>query len=132
MKDQVKLFKLVFDTLNQLTENQLHDLLNKKAKLKISYVEEVKSEQEKIDDKNLEAQVKYLVNELSTVSTREEAISILSNSNINKNILKSVSKSYSISLSSKDTNTVIIEKIVESLIGSKLRFDALLNTNLKN
>lgn len=40
-------------------------------------------------------------------------------------------KKYNIPLGSKETNSQIVEKIVENIVGSKLKFDVLLNTNLK-
>lgn len=44
---------------------------------------------------------------------------------------KSYCKRYNIPLGSKDTNVQIIDKLVENVVGSKLKFDALLNTDLK-
>lgn len=46
--------------------------------------------------------------------------------------LKENAKKYNIPLGSKETNSQIIKKIVENVIGSKLRFNALLSTDLKS
>ena len=48
-----------------------------------------------------------------------------------KSELKAIAQKYNIPIGSKDTNTQIIDKIIENVVGSRLKFDALLNTNLK-
>ena len=42
-----------------------------------------------------------------------------------------MAKKYGVPIGSKETNSQIIDKIIENVVGSKLKFDALLNTDLK-
>lgn len=56
----------------------------------------------------------------------------ITNLHLIKKELKAIAKKYNIPLGSKETNEQIVEKIIENIVGSKLRFDALLNTDLKN
>ncbi|MGX7200766.1 hypothetical protein BCR22_08275 [Enterococcus plantarum] len=130
MKEQIQLMKLVFDTLNKLSTTQLDDLLAKKAQLKLIYPEEKKVKNE-ISNNEIDKIVNEISNELEQVDSRDKAESILNNRTINKQMLKLISKKYNISLNGKDSNTVIIEKIIENVVGSKIKFDALLNTDLK-
>lgn len=130
MKEQIQLMKLVFDTFNKLSTTQLDDLLAKKAQLKLIYPEEKKVKNE-ISNNEIDKIVNEISNELKQADSRDKAESILNNRTINKQMLKLISKKYNISLNGKDSNTVIIEKIIENVVGSKIKFDALLNTDLK-
>lgn len=79
-----------------------------------------------------------IVNELSDdfyaqferCQLRESAQKLFDTSNFQKSTLKSIAKHYSVPVGSKDRNQQIVSKIIETGIGSKLKFDTLLNTNL--
>ncbi|MDD2957181.1 MAG: hypothetical protein PHR92_01435 [Lachnospiraceae bacterium] len=124
MKEQIKLLRLILDIFEGLSEDQLRDLLDKKAKIKIEY------------PKPQDCQLKFGVLhdevfvKLDSLTSRDDATEYFKGLNLTKASLKEIADHYSIPLGSKDTNTQIVEKIIENVIGSKLRFDALLNTNL--
>lgn len=128
MKETIAAFKFVLDFLSQLNEEQLSDVINNKAKLKLEY-EKVTINQER-DTDNVE-NIKEICNKIEALNSREEAIQYLQSININKNTLKAIVKQYNVPFTSKDTNAQLINKIVEGVVGAKLRFDALLNTNLE-
>ena len=125
MKDTVTVLKLVIDFLDRLNENELYDIINHKAKLKLEY------EKTKVSVDYDTERVSEICKKLETITIREEATEYLKSLNINKNTLKEIVRQYNIPCTSKDTNTELIVKIVESVVGAKLRFDALLNTNLE-
>lgn len=128
MKDEIKLMKFIFDFLNKLNEKQLDDLLHKKAKLNLDYP--VDKNREEIDFK-LKAEVDNVVLKLQNSNTREQALKLLNNEKNSKKILKEIAKKFNISINYRDSNQIVIDKIIENVIGSKLRFDALLNPDIK-
>lgn len=126
MKTQVQLLKIVFDFLDQLPEEQLALLIEKKARLKL--------ETEKNPSKGsrtAEFDVEEVCKRLECCSTREEAMQYMTEVSLSRAGLKAVAKKYNIPLGSKDRSNQIAEKIIENVVGSRLRFDALLNTDLK-
>ena len=124
MKDNVLLLKIIFDFLSQLNEKQLDDLLNKKAKLKLDTIEK---EIEVTKDFSLNS----ICNELERKNSREDALEYLGELNLNKQNLKTLVRYYKIPMASKATNIQMTDAIIEAVIGSKLRYDALYNTELK-
>lgn len=126
MKEQIQLLKIIFDFLAHLTEEQINMLINKKAKLKLEIEKDVVSEPKSkicIDE---------VCETIQEFTTREEATEYINQLALLKSDLKAIARKYNIPLGSKATNIQITEKIIENVIGSKLKFDALLSTDLKN
>ncbi len=126
MKETISVLKIVLDFLNQLSDSELSDIMNKKAKLKLDYG----SKANKIVDKE---NVKIICERLESLTTRECAFEYLKEFEADRNLLKSIAKEYKIPFTSKDkdSNKELVEKIIEGVVGAKLRFDALLNTKLE-
>ena len=126
MKEQVQLLKIVFDFLDDLSEEQLEMLVNNKAKLNL-VVEKVEVNKTNIS----EIYVDDICENMEHFTTREEALEYITSLSLLKNQLKAMAKKYGVPIGSKETNSQIIDKIIENVVGSKLKFDALLNTDLK-
>lgn len=126
MKVEVQLLKIVFDFLDSLSEEQLKMLIAKKARLDFIAEKPIKKE-----TKSIQICVDEICGKLEKISTREEAIGYITSLSLLKSELKAIAKKYDIPIGSKDTNNQIVDKIIENIVGSRLRFDALLNTNLK-
>jgi len=126
MRDFISLTKIVMDTLEQLTDEQLNDILTKQAKLRIEYPKKARIMESPAKDVNEFAVM------IDSFKSREEAKAYLNGLKASKATLRDIARHYSIPVKSNDTNAKIIDSIVENVIGSKLRFDALLNTNLNN
>jgi len=126
MRDFIRLTKIVMDTLDQLTDEQINDILSKQAKLKIEYPKKARAIEAPAQD------ISEHVRNIDLFQTREEAKVYLSGLKANKKTFSDIAKHYSVPVRSKDTNAKIIDSIVEVVIGSKLRFDALLSTDLIN
>ncbi len=124
MKNQTKLLRILLDTIDRLSEEEISSLLSGKAHLKL----EISSEQKNCKTVN-EIPSDFLT-QLEGCKFRESAKKLFDESTFSKSELKAISKHYSIPIGSKDTNTQIIGKIIEIVVGSKLKYDALLNTNL--
>lgn len=126
MKEQIELMKVVFDFLDHLSEEQIRMLVSQKAKLRLEI------EREMLNETTTKICIDEVCDEIEKFTTREDAIEYISKLSLLKVDLKAIAKKYNIPMGSKETNTQMIDKIVENVVGSKLRFDALLNTDLKH
>lgn len=134
MKDTLKIMKFIIDFLDQLSESELSDVINNKVKLRLEYTSSNKHGINKVEKgtsaKSIgENEIKDICNGLEKLSSRELAIEYLEKYNITKVTLKAIANRYNIPVTTKDTNAKLINKIVEGVVGSKLRFDALLDTD---
>ena len=125
MKQSVAVLKIVFDFLDKCSEDDLLLLRIGKAKLKIEYPKEKPVHQE------TDINISEILNEIESFTTIESARAYFSDKKFNKAILKKIAEKNNISTSPKATNEQLINKIIEILIGSKLRYDALLNMDIK-
>lgn len=126
MNNSVLLFKIVFDFLNGLSDSQIEELINEKTHLKIE-VNRSKSNPKTILD---ESSISSICAELEEKTTREAARSYLTGININKAALRLLVKHYNIPLISKATNSQMVDAIIEAVVGSKIRYEALYSTKL--
>lgn len=126
MKEQIQLFKIIFDFLDNLSEEQLKLLIAKKARLNVEIEKTITEE-----SKPIHICVEEICEKIEGFSTREDALEYITGLSLLKAELKAIAKKYDIPIGSKETNNQIAEKIIENVVGSKLRFDALLNTDLK-
>lgn len=127
MKNDVQLLKIVVDFLSRLSDEQVNDLLNKNARLTLEAVSKKKDTPKSPQDEETLANICAQIN---AFSTREDAQTYFATKKFSKKMLQTIAKSYDIALTSKDSRETITNKIIETLIGSKLRFDALLTTDL--
>lgn len=124
MKDTLKLLKLTLDFLNDLSEDDISALLNKQARLKIEFPSQKKPTRTatKLTDSFFQ--------EFDSFKTREKARALFEQCAFRKPDLLEIAKHYAIPLSGKESNPQIIDRIIESTIGSKLKFNTLLTTNI--
>lgn len=122
MKDYIKLQKVIIDFIDQLTEEQIAELLSKKAKLKIEKTEFKK--------KTLNIDISGITTKLDNFESRIEAEEYISSISPNVDLLRQLSKHYSIANYSKLKSQDMIEKIISATVGTKERHKALYETNL--
>lgn len=127
MNSSVLLMKIVFDFLSSLDDSQIEKLLNKEVYIKL----ENNRKKERLIPVIEEESINQICMMLEEKTTREDAQSYLIEINPNKSILKLLIKHYKIPMTSKATNQQMINAIIEAVIGSKIRYDALYNTNLE-
>lgn len=125
----MQLLKVVFEFLECSPEDQLKMLVAKKAKLYLKM--ETEKEIKKVSEPITQNYLDDICKEIENFTSRGEAIEYINRLTLLKADLKIIAKKYNIPLGSKETNSQIVEKIVENIVGSKLKFDVLLNTNLK-
>lgn len=136
MKDTVTVMNFIFNFLDKLSESELKDVVNNKVELKLERKDIpkpiTKKDTKKTSSNNLLSnEIKDICDGLETMVSREVAKDYLEKQNITKANLKAIASKYNIHVTTKDTNSKLIAKIVEGVVGSKLRFDALLDTELK-
>ena len=130
MRKDLKLFKIVYDFLEQLTDEQLKLLVSDKAKLQLEIAEKTLSPTELVP-LQMPVPLEEIRTKLENFSSREEATAYLEQLSLHKRELKAIAENNNIPLSSKETNEQMIKTIVENTVGAKLKFDALLNIDLK-
>ncbi|MBQ7680923.1 MAG: hypothetical protein IJR48_04310 [Oscillibacter sp.] len=124
MKDAATLLKLICDIINGLSEEEISALIEKRARLKVQFPERQKSSREAVeltDD---------FFRELDSAKTRESAKELFARFPFRKAQLLEIVRHYSISVTAKDNNATIIDRIIESVVGSKLKHETLLTANL--
>ena len=124
MKEEIKLFKILLDTIDKLSEEELSALLSGKAHLKFEA-----SNEQKIYE-TFDALSNDFFTQMESCESREGAQKLFDEYNFSKATLKAIAKYYCVFIGSKDTNSQLISKIIETVIGSKLKYETLLNTNL--
>lgn len=122
-KDYITIIKIIIDFIDQLTEEQISELILKKAKLKIEKTGAKKS----INNFDIDE----ITQKLDSFENRLEATEYISSISPNVDLLRQLSKHYSISNYSKLKSQDMIEKIIAATVGTKERHKALYETNLK-
>lgn len=153
MNNGVLLIKIVLDFLDCLEDSQIEDLLNKRAYLKlescsnkVSIAQNTKEVSADSTCESLEAKktkndaqiysevqkvsIDSICETLEVKTTRDDAQAYLIELNLTKSILKLLVKHYKIPLTSKATNAQMIDAIIEAVVGAKIRYEALYNTDL--
>lgn len=121
MKDYIALNKLVYDFLSTLSDEDISNALNGKAKIKLYTSPAPKSTD--IDTTEIEA----IASQIETLSSREEVTELLISKKLKKETLVQIANHYTIHINkSKDSKDKLLEKIVEGTIGAKLKYNALL------
>lgn len=131
--DTLTILQIVSNLLNSLSDDQYNELLNGNGKLvykentkKISRGQE---KLQKTDDISYES----LGEKIRLCKTREEAFQVIRNepSLKTKSELIKLAHILEVHIIKRDTREKIEEKIVESVVGSKIRFETIKNINLK-
>ena len=127
MKKIIGILSKVMSNLSLLSDEELEQLLNGKARLRYEIIEKKCAKL----DKGVKEDFLEVKNKLNSMKSRESALIYLSELNLKKSDILKIASEYEISLPVKDKNGVLIEKLIENVVGSKLRFDSLLDMNLK-
>lgn len=128
MKDTVTLFKIVFNFLDNCSENDLSALCEGTAKLKIDFPKDKTSAQKDIEDlKNID----IIIKKIQSLETTDDAKAYFTEQKFSKAVLKQIAAQTDVRFSNKDRNEQIVDKIIYTLIGSKLKYDALLHMDIK-
>ena len=121
MKDFLLLNQLVYNFLARLEESQIADLLKGDAKLKLEAKRKEVKPTEDISD---------ITGKLEGFKTREEAAAYFNESAFKVTTLKNIAKHYSVN-AARLKKDELIEKLIETTVGSRLRFEAIYNTKVR-
>ena len=129
-----QLLGLLSNTLLKIDDQQFQNLLNGNAEL--IYQEKVQSERKEVEEKQKELQqvvdpLSNLIDQLLLSSSREQANQHLLEANLKKDELLNLAKRLNVHITRNDRKNVILEKIVEVMVGSKLRSEAIESIDLK-
>lgn len=130
MKDVIRDIKYILNVLDGFTEEELESLVNNEARLAIIYNDssEKHNKEEKKKNSN-EINLLSIIETIDEIATTEEAHKYLDSLKLTKRDLKEIAAHYKISVTTRDTNSILKKKIVDGVIGSKIKFQTLLDTN---
>ena len=121
-----KLLRILVSVIDELSEEEMDQLITGKGKLSFSPVTKQKPEAVK----SVSVDSEEIVRQLNECTTREEAKGILSNI-AKKEELTAIAKSLKLHIVKYDRREDIENKLVEFLIGAKLRKEAISSLNMK-
>jgi viroplasmin and RNaseH domain-containing protein len=122
------LLKIFFDSLGELSSKRLEELAEGKLVIKFEYLQdEVKKKTPPKAQSKAESVPDEVCEKVNSFTSREAAREYLENLNYKKSQLIEIARYFKIFLVSNDTKALIISKIIEGVVGSKLRFAALLD-----
>jgi hypothetical protein len=125
------LLKIFFDSLSELSSKRLEELAEGKLVIKFEYLQDDKVK--KLAPPKAQPKAESVPDEVcekvNAFNSREAAREYLENLNYKKSQLIEIARYFKIFLASEDTKALIISKIIEGVVGSKLRFAALLDSD---
>ena len=129
----LKIFKILEKVLNELEADEYEGLINEMGQL--VYQPIGKSEISNVVKRNEGSNspnpnIDEIVQKLGDAKTKEEGNEILS-LKLKKVVLLDVAGAFSVHVRKNDTKETIIFKIIESVIGAKLRSEAIKQTELR-
>mgnify|MGYP003588645164 CR=1 FL=1 len=129
-KEIATLLKVVANLIERMTEKEYRELLSGRGGLAFQPETEVREKAPKPAELNDEKIVE-LIQDINKLSSREEASSLLMERNLSRNSLGKISGRLKIHVTKSDTKEKLVQKIVESIVGARLRSEAIKDTDLK-
>ncbi len=132
-RDLVNILDILYNTFNDITDEQYSKLL--KGEGNLIFVEKSKKKVEKLESEKPKSDIaiyEKIGEEIQSCATKEEAFEAIRNNPLlkNKDDLLKLANVLQIYVIKKDSRERIEEKIVGSLVGSKIRSNAIMNLNL--
>ncbi|MEG0772630.1 hypothetical protein [Clostridium sp.] len=124
-----ELVSLAINTIAQLSEKDIKALLNKQAMLTVKFNKKDKSKISSLETKELKNYEKH-AQAIINFNTRDEARAYINSSKLKKPDLIFLSKFMSVHINRSDKKEDIINNIIESVIGSRLRVEAIKHATL--
>lgn len=128
-KEFFTFLKVLIGIIDQLNDEQYKGLINGTGKLVYQDIE--KNQDTKKDPKKIEVRTINYANKLTQFDSREKAFDFIKKMKCKKNELIDIANYHNIHILKSYTKEKIIKRIVEALVGEKLRSKAIKNTNLK-
>lgn len=125
-KQIISLLKITSKVLESLTEEQCNNILSGKGKI----IYEDISKNSTIS-KRENFNFKSYIEKIESFDNREEAYNFIQELSLKKADMVEIAKQLKIHLNKSDKKDVIIKKIIETTVGTKLRNEAIKNINLK-
>ena len=131
MVDEVKLFKIAYECLRKLKEDEITKLIQGELELTVTSRNTKRiASKARTESVPQEAAFQEVIEALKDYASREEALTYLAKRKFRKAELREIANKLEIGVVSKDTIAVMQTKIVEHTVGTKLRFDTLLTSKL--
>lgn len=122
--DYANFLAILAKQAGNLSESDIQRVLSKELELKISVVALKKATSEKSTISEID--INNILNELSSISDRESATSLLNN--LTKRNLDVIARKLDIAVKRSDKVDILKQKVVESTVGARLRSSAIQGT----
>ncbi|WP_258112663.1 hypothetical protein [Alicyclobacillus sp. SP_1] len=131
-KDLATLFQAIAQVLSDMTDEDVEELVNGRGKLTFTSTRRrTKTEESSTTVTTSSVRVSdEVVDHLLNLENRDEARQYLSDLGITKMDLTRLASSLDIYISKNDKKEAVVEKIVESTVGSRMRSKAIRDTRL--
>lgn len=122
-----KLLVAFADALDSMDDREFDLLIQGKARLRL--VEEQKTEKKPLDDSCLDEAIAEIAQKLNEAESREAAGTLLASINQprRRDFLVLLAKACGVRMESKDSIPKIEQKLIENVVGSRLRSEAIRN-----
>jgi len=128
----VALLKILLRELDSVSDDELGDILAGKSTRRILHkpTRKPKRGEKPLSVNDIDA----LINKLSASGSREHARAILASdaTTMTRSTLGTVAKALKVHVNKHDTRDALLDKIVEAVVGVRLRSEAILGLNLKS
>jgi len=133
-REITRLLRVLAETLEDMTIGEYDQLLDGRGRLKFSAFDKKGKERSKGSSKATFEELQTLGDQLRETKTREEARELLRKDprTPRKDNLEQLARLLKVHVNKHDTRATVEDKIVESVIGVKLRSEAIQGLNLKS
>lgn len=140
----INAIEVILKNLQNLSEEEINKIINKEVKLtccpimvkkeneqtKIVKKSNLKSKQKK-QENDLEDEISIRADKIKNMDSREEVRKYITKEKLTKEKIVLIAKCLQIHIPKKDRREVMIEKLIEGSIGSKLKFEAIKNCDIR-
>ena len=135
----VNLLKVIVQALNQLDESQYEQLLNGKGRIKFIELEPRATDRHVKRQRSLKVnlsdeEMQLVAEQLKICQTRDDARTLLHKNgrDMSKDSLLRLAKFLGVHVNKNDRNNIVEDKIVEFVVGARLRAETIRGLNLKS
>ncbi|MCL1997570.1 MAG: hypothetical protein FWG65_02250 [Turicibacter sp.] len=128
LKEYAQLNNVIFTFLAALREDELRDLTSGRARLELIYSNKA---QLPAKPRIVSKKTSMICEHIETLDSREEGRKYLNSLKLKRSELIEICRFYSTGVMAKDTKATLTDKIIEMVIGAKLRSSAIYRVDVK-
>ncbi len=126
MEKSRKILDVVFKCISKLSDDEIESLINKESKLVC-----ISTKKKEVVAQRVDSKLESICESIDKARFREEAYEILKKPNIKKDTLINIAKHLEVHVLKSYTKTKLIERIVETVVGTKVDREAIGEIDIK-